>query len=207
MPTVYAYPRRELHGCTATACAHAHQATAAVQRPGGAGPRPVEGIVPHGLVGGPRRGALARPAVDEPRPLDEGRAVDASSLSAERTRFELAFVARCNRLARRRASTCTSSCAPWSTRARPICTSPPALRRSCASTARWCRSRSPPLTPDRDQAALLLGAHRGAEGRVREEERARSLVRREEPGALSRQHLHAARRRGRRVPRHSRSRS
>ena len=54
----------------------------------------------------------------------------------------------------------------------------------------------------RDQAALLHGPHRGAEDRVREEERARSLVRREEPLALPREHLHAARRRRGRLPRH-----
>ena len=52
----------------------------------------------------------------------------------------------------------------------------------------------------RDEAALLLGPDRRAEDPVREEQRARSLVRREEPVALPRQHLHAARRRRGRVP-------
>ena len=52
----------------------------------------------------------------------------------------------------------------------------------------------------RDEAALLLGPDRRAEDPVREEQGARPLLRREEPVALPRQHLHAARRRVGRVP-------
>ena len=53
----------------------------------------------------------------------------------------------------------------------------------------------------RDEAALLLGAHRLAEAPVRGEERARPLVLRAEAVALPRQRLRAARQRRGRVPR------
>ena len=103
--------------------------------------------------------------------------------------------------------TFTSCSRRWSTRARRdlhITTgSPPQLR---------IDGELVPLQTDaadagRDQAALLLGPDRRAEAAVRGGPRARPLVRRAEPGALPRQHLHAARRGRRRVPHRSRSRS
>ena len=98
-------------------------------------------------------------------------------------------------------SSTSSSCSRrWSTRGRRTSTSPPARRRSCASTASWCRCRPTPLTPGRHQAALLLGPDRRAEAALRGGPRARLLVRRQGPGALPRQRLHAARRGRRRVP-------
>ena len=50
----------------------------------------------------------------------------------------------------------------------------------------------PPLGPIETKAALLLGSDRRAEDPLREEQRARSFVRRKEPVALPRQPLHAA---------------
>ena len=58
----------------------------------------------------------------------------------------------------------------------------------------------PPADGPRDQAARLLGPDRRPEAPVRGEPRARLLLRRQGPGPLPRQQLHAARRRGRRLP-------
>ena len=85
---------------------------------------------------------------------------------------------------------------------RATSTSPPARRRSCASTASLVPLKTAAAHAGRDQAALLLDPHRRAEAQVRGGERARPLLRREEPLALPRQHLHAARRRGGRLPHH-----
>ena len=80
-------------------------------------------------------------------------------------------------------------------------------RRSSASTAscvplQTCR-RSPRSRP----SSSATRAHRRAEAPVRGEPRARLLLRHQGPGPLPRQHLHAARRGGRRVSARSRSRS
>ncbi len=98
--------------------------------------------------------------------------------------------------------TCISCSRRWSRRARPTSTSPPARRRSSASTASSCRSRLPPLSPvDTKQLcySILTDAQKH---KFEEEQRARPLLRREGPLALPRQHLHAARRGRRRVPHH-----
>ena len=73
-------------------------------------------------------------------------------------------------------------------------------RRRCASTASSIPLHLSAADRSRDQAARLLGPDRRAEAPLRGEPRARPLVRRQGPGALPRQHLHAARRRRRRLP-------
>ena len=65
----------------------------------------------------------------------------------------------------------------------------------------------PPLDAGRDQAARLQRADRRAEAALRGEPRARLLVRHQGPGALPLQRLQPARRRRRRLPRRSPTRS
>ena len=98
---------------------------------------------------------VGHPEADRGR--DDGRRSPAASRSA-----------RLDRIAAR--STCSSSSRRWSTRARRILhittDSPPQLR---ASTATWCKLQDRAAHADRHQAALLLGAHRRAEGAFEED--------------------------------------
>ena len=132
----------------------------------------LEGTFLDRLVGRPRRDALAEPRLDEPRTLDEGRAVNAVGSRVNALRRKLTAFARL--------SVSMSSMQPTGEAPRinlhqllramvdkgasdlHITTgSPPQLRIDGSLVP----LKVPPLTPHRDQAALLLGADRRAEGR------------------------------------------
>ena len=95
----------------------------------------------------------------------------------------------------RMAATCTSSSRRWSTRARPICTSPPARRRSCASTASWCRCKTRAAhRRSRPSSSATRSSPTRRRHKFEEENELDLSFGVQGPGALPRQRLHAARR-------------